>query len=274
MSTLFIVATPIGNLEDLTPRATRTLRDVPLVATEQIAAARRLLSHLGVRGKRLVTYNEHNRAARIPALLDHLAKADLALISVAGTPGVSDPGAELVHAAREAGHTVTPIPGANAAIAALSVSGLAVHSFTFLGFLPRSRREASTLLRRFVTAPEPLVLYEAPHRLHRTLELLIETFDDRWCMIGRELTKLYEETWSGGLRDALAHFATPRGEFAIVVGGAVEDESAPSEEPTAALVAEILHSSHTAREAVARLQEVGVRRRDAFRLWLDERERG
>lgn len=268
MPTLYVVATPIGNLEDLSPRAARILAEVTVIAAENTNTARRLLSHLGLRGKRYIPYNEHNRRSRIPQIVALLDETDVALVSEAGTPGISDPGTELVRAARTAGHRVVPIPGPSAPIAGLSASGITARTFTFIGFLPVSRKDGRALLARLAPTPEAIVLLEAPHRLPETLALLLDSLGDKNCAIGREITKLYEEFWSGTLSEALAYFAEPRGEFTIVVEGAEAHAPTPVD-ISPAETAPIIEQSATSWDAVTRLQEeLGLSRREAYRLWL------
>lgn len=272
MGTLFVVATPIGNLQDLTPRALKTLTETTTIAAENTNTARRLLSALGLRGKRLVPYNEHNRRARIPVLVAALDSGDVALISEAGTPGISDPGTELVRAVREAGHAVEPIPGVSAPITALSVSGIMARTFTFVGFPPVSKREFRALLQRLSRAPGAIVLLEAPHRLPETLGILLDVLGDRQCFVGRELTKRFEEGWSGGLAEAIRHFAEPRGEFTLVIGGS--DVEQQPQAPEIASVVGLLEGVSTAPEALARLEAAGLSRREAYRVWLDRDRQG
>lgn len=267
MGTLYVVATPIGNLQDLTPRALATLTATATIAAENTNTARRLLSALGLRGKRLVAYNEHNRRARIPVLTALLASEDVALVSEAGTPGISDPGTELVRAAREAGHRVEPIPGVSAPITALSVSGIVARTFTFIGFPPVSRREFRALLQRLALAPDAIVLLEAPHRLPETLAVVLDVLGDRQCFVGRELTKRFEEGWTGGLAEAIDHFAEPRGEFTLVVAGATPAPGDESADP--ASLAALLEGVTSAPEALERLETAGLSRREAYRAWLD-----
>ncbi len=268
MPTLYVVATPIGNLEDLTPRAARVLAEVTVIAAENTNTARRLLSHLGLRGKRYIPYNEHNRRSRIPQVVSLLHETDVVLVSEAGTPGISDPGTELVRAVRAAGHAVVPIPGPSAPIAALSASGITARTFTFVGFLPVSKKDGRAVLARLAPTPEALVLLEAPHRLPETLTLLREALGDRAVTVGREITKLHEEFWTGTLSGALTYFAEPRGEFTIVVEGAA-GQAPTAVEFSTAVTAPIIEQSATSWEAVTRLQEeLGLSRREAYRLWL------
>ncbi len=178
MGTLYLVATPIGNLEDVTLRALRVLGEVSVVAAEDTRTTRKLLSHHGIH-QRLLSYNEHNMKARTPQLLTALDSGDIAFASEAGTPGVSDPGYELVQAALEAEHEVVAVPGASALLTALAASGLPMREFTFLGFLPRKAGERRRLLEALVLEPKTLVFFESPHRIKKTLEDVLETLGDR-----------------------------------------------------------------------------------------------
>ena len=195
MGTLYIVATPIGNLEDLSPRAVRILREVDLIAAEDTRHSRRLLTHFEIKTP-TVSYHEHNQRGRRELLLEALESGDVALITDAGTPGVSDPGADLVAAALGAGYRVSPIPGASALAAAVSASGLIDGPFLTLGFLPRERGERVRLIARAATAGFPLVIFESARRLGSTLQELVEILGDRRAVILRELTKIHEEVRS------------------------------------------------------------------------------
>lgn len=220
--TLYIVATPIGNLEDITLRAIRILGEVETVAAEDTRLTARLLSHHGIRA-RLVSCHEHNEAIRAGNLIERLLTgASVALVTDAGTPAVSDPGFRLVRAAIEAGVTVTPIPGPSAALAALSASGLPSDAFLFAGFPPKkagARREWLTGLRR---QPASLIFYESPRRITGLLDEIREIMGDRACVLAREVTKLHEEFLRGPLSEVaetLAGRETVRGECTLVVSG-------------------------------------------------------
>src|SRR3990170_5899911 len=219
MPTLYVVATPIGNLEDVTLRALRVLREVSLIAAEDTRTTRKLLAHHGIRN-RLLSYNDHNKAARIPRLLHALREGDVALVSEGGPPAISDPGLDLVAAAVDAGFAVVPVPGPSAVTAALAVSGLSVRQFTYLGFLPRRAGARRRLLAGFRDDPRTLVAFESPHRLRASLAALRDALGDRRVAVCRELTKAFEEVFRGTLSDALDHFVEPRGEFTLVIEGA------------------------------------------------------
>ena len=217
--TLYVVATPIGNLEDISARALRVLGEVDLIAAEDTRTTRKLLTRYDLR-VRLVSLFDANVRRRIPQLLSELDEGkSIALVSEAGTPLISDPGAQFVRAAAEAGHTVTPIPGPTAIASLLSVAGLPADKFTFLGFLPRRAGQRRRMIEAVSEQEWPTVLYESPHRIIATLTALRDVLGDRETVIGREMTKLHEEIFRGTLAEAIVHFEKPRGEFTIVVAG-------------------------------------------------------
>lgn len=242
MGTLYVVATPIGNLEDITLRALRTLREVRLIAAEDTRTAHKLLARYEI-ATPTTSYFEHNELVKLPRILRELAQGDVALISEAGMPGLSDPGHELIRAALEAGYPVVPIPGPSAITTALAVSGLPADRFLFLGFLPRRRNERRALLQAVASVPWTLVFFEAPHRILESLADIEAILGDRQIAAARELTKLYEEIERGtvsGLRASLAQGDT-RGEFTLVVAGAPPQapEPWPREQVAEALRAEL-----------------------------------
>ncbi len=225
---LFLIATPIGNLKDITLRALETLKEADLLACEDTRVTAKLLSHYGIR-KPTISYNDHNAPIQRPQILDLLAQdKSVALISDAGTPLISDPGYKLVRDAAAAGHLVVPIPGPCAAIAGITVSGLPTDRFMFLGFLPAKAGERTRLLESFKTVHSSMILYESANRLEATLVLLETIWGDREACIARELTKLHEETRRGTLHGLAAHYAkagAPKGEVVIVVGPPQEEEA-------------------------------------------------
>ena len=216
---LYVVATPIGNLEDISARALRILGEVDLIAAEDTRTTRKLLTRYELR-VRMVSLFDANVRRRIPQLLKELDEGkQIALVSEAGTPVISDPGALLVRATAAAGHTVTPIPGPTAIAALLSVAGMPADKFTFLGFLPRRAGQRRKLIESIAMQSWPTVFYESPYRIIVTLEALRETLGDRNIVIGREMTKLHEEIFRGTLTEAIEHFQKPRGEFTVAVAG-------------------------------------------------------
>jgi len=225
VSTLYLVSTPIGNLEDISQRAVRVLREVHLIAAEDTRQTRKLLAHYDIHTP-MTSYHEHNKLIRLEAVISKLAQGDVALVSDAGTPALNDPGVELVRAALHAGHAVSPIPGPSAPIAALVASGLPTEAFLYLGYLPRREAERKMLLAQVIQLPYTLVFLETPHRLRLALLDLESVLGDRPCAIARELTKLHEEIFRGNLSAAQQHFTVhePRGEFTLVIAGHQESE--------------------------------------------------
>lgn len=276
MGTLFLVATPIGNLEDITLRALRILREVSLIAAEDTRHTRKLLTHFEI-STPLTSYHEHSGPARTEAVVAALATGDVALVSDAGTPLLSDPGQALVRATLAAGHTVLPIPGPSAAISALVASGQSTDQFTFLGFLPRKSSDRRALLARFAQAPETLILYEAPHRLLACLDDALATLGDRQATLARELTKMHEDFRRGRLSTLRAEYErgdAPRGEFTIVIAGAepaVEQETGETLEQRAIeRIRTLLASGVSVREiAVEVARFTGLPRRQMYRLALE-----
>jgi len=220
LSRLYVVATPIGNLEDVTARALRVLGEVGAIAAEDTRITSRLLARHGIR-KRLISYRAPVERRGLPRVMSALDEGDVALVSDAGSPTLSDPGQALVEAAWAAGHTVVPIPGASAITAALSIAGYGGPGFTFLGYLPRKPGEIRRLLATLVADPRPAVAFESPYRVRKSLALIAEVLPERHLSLGRELTKLHEQVLRGFAADVLAALGDPpRGEFTLVISGA------------------------------------------------------
>lgn len=222
MGTLYVVATPIGNLEDVTLRALRVLREVAVVAAEDTRVTRTLFRAHAIHTP-LVSFHEFTSASRRGRLLDRLDSGDVAVVTDAGVPGISDPGFPLVRDALEAGHAVVPVPGPSAVLAALVASGLPMHAFCFHGFLPRTTTQRRAFFRAHAADAETLVVFESPHRLERALaDLVAELGETRPLAVARELTKRFEETVRGSAAEVQAHFKArpPRGECTLVVGSA------------------------------------------------------
>ena len=215
---LYVVATPIGNLEDITLRALRVLGEVQLIAAEDTRTARKLLSRYGIK-TRLTSYFEHNKKNKLPMLLENLEGQDIALISEAGMPGISDPGYELIKGAISQGALVVVLPGPSAVTTAAAVSGLPADQFIHLGFLPRKKGEKRRLLESVSAEPRTIVCFESPYRVKDSLEAMLETLGDRDIAVCRELTKIHEEVFRGPVSLAVGHFQKPRGEFTIVIHG-------------------------------------------------------
>jgi 16S rRNA (cytidine1402-2'-O)-methyltransferase len=267
MPSLYIVATPIGNLEDITLRALRVLKEVSLIAAEDTRTTRKLLARYDIHTP-LTSYHDHNKVQKIPAIIEALREGDVALVSDAGTPGISDPGLELVQAAADRGLSVVSIPGPSAVVTALAVSGISAEHFLFLGFLSRRKGERQGLLRSVSGLPYTIVLYEAPHRLQRTLADLRDVLGDRPMAAVREATKLYEEVFRGTISQCQEHFTAPRGEFTLVISGRPKlDTPSPleAEERLRSLLDQGM-SGREAREQVA--AESGLLRRAIYQMWL------
>jgi 16S rRNA (cytidine1402-2'-O)-methyltransferase len=272
--TLYVVATPLGNLGDLSSRAVEVLGRVPVVAAEDTRRTRGLLSHLGL-SPNLLSFHAHSGEHRLDTLLEILQSGrDVALVTDAGTPTVSDPGTELVGLARAAGIPVVPIPGASAVTAALSAAGLPANRYLFLGFLPRKGRERSRLLNRAANEEWSVVFFEAPPRLVALLEDLIPlTGADRPVVVARELTKIHEEIRSGTLGELVDYFTSvpPRGELTVVLQGRGEPAAEPDRtEDAVEQATSLLAEGLTRREVVRRLTEsLGLPRNEAYKLVME-----
>jgi 16S rRNA (cytidine1402-2'-O)-methyltransferase len=273
VGTLYVVATPIGNLEDISARALRILGEVGLIAAEDTRTASVVLRRYEIRAPELVSYTEHNRGRRIPHIVERLATTDVALVSDAGTPAVSDPGIELVAAARAAGYEVVAVAGPSAVAAAVSVSGLRVATFRFAGFLPRGKTHLRAVISEQTSRTDALVAFESPNRLRETLAAIEETLPDTRIAVCRELTKLHEETFVGTATEALAHFTEPRGEIVLVIEGADPNAKAPPADDTAvrAEIAAMRRVGLTQSQASALLSDrYALPRRKLYELWLAE----
>lgn len=220
MGTLYLIATPIGNLEDISARALRLLGQVSLIAAEDTRHTRKLLDHFLIRTP-MTSYHEHNKLAKVGEILAAVGKGDVALVSDAGTPGLNDPGYELIKAAIAAGYLVSPVPGPSAPLAALVASGMPTDAFLYLGYLPRKTTERRRLLGEVAELRYTLILLESPHRLLAALGDMLEVLGDRPLAVARELTKVYEEIVRGRISQAQAYFSEQpaRGEFTLVVAG-------------------------------------------------------
>jgi 16S rRNA (cytidine1402-2'-O)-methyltransferase len=226
VGTLYLVATPIGNLEDITLRALRILAESSLIAAEDSRHSRKLLTHYDI-DTPMLSYHEHNKLVRINEILSKLSSGDVALISDAGTPGLSDPGYELVRAAIDAGHIVSPIPGASAPIAAIVSSGLPTDSFLFTGYIPRKKNERIRTFQELVNERRTIIAFESPHRLPESLADLSEVFGiDREVVLCREMTKMHEEFYRGSIGELLERVGSenPRGEITLIIGGDIKSE--------------------------------------------------
>ncbi len=269
MPTLYVVATPIGNLEDITLRAVRVLGEVALIAAEDTRVTRRLLSRYGI-STPATSYHEHNARAKLPVLLKRLEADDIVLVCDAGTPGINDPGQELVSAAASQGVNVITIPGASALTSAVAVSGVPMDGFIYLGFLPRRSSERKRLLGALASERRALVAFEAPRRLRASLADLLATLGDRQVAVCRELTKLHEEVFRGTVSEATAHFDQPRGEFTLVVEGAEPQMQVKPDADARPLLEELRRRGTSGRDAVALVSAAtGVGRRALYAMWLE-----
>ncbi len=267
MGMLYLVATPIGNLGDISARALRVLREAGLIAAEDTRVTRKLLNHFNIRTP-TTSYFEHNKLARLPSILAKLDEVDVALVSDAGTPALNDPGYELVCAALAAGHRVSPVPGPASPIAALTASGLPTDSFLYLGYLPRRSSERKALSKAVAELPYTLIFFETPHRLLDSLADLEAVLGDRQIALARELTKLHEEIWRGTIRGATDHFKVPRGEFVLIVSGQPAAKAERwSQEQVLAAIDRHKGAGRTPAALAAKLaEESGWPRRDIYDL--------
>ena len=267
MITLWLVTTPIGNLGDLPPRAVDVLAHVGLICCEDTRRTGLLLQHAGVRAERLAVCNDHTEVSRIDDVLRVLGDGrDVAVVSDAGTPGISDPGERIVRAAIEAGYDVSAVPGPSAAIMALTISGLATDRFVFEGFIPRKGADRAARLADIANEHRTIVIYEAPHRILRTLEDLRDACgDDRQVVVTRELTKLHEEVVRGPLGEI--DIGGPRGEYVVVLDGATVDERPISDDDVrSALRAELADGSSTRDAAATVAKDLGRPKREVYAL--------
>jgi len=277
--TLYVVATPIGNLADITQRALQILKDVELIACEDTRHTRKLLQHFGINTK-TTSYHEHNENQRGDELLDLLKQgSDIAVVSDAGTPAISDPGFRLVRSAIENEITVVPVPGPSALITALVAAGLPTDEFFFAGFLPPRASARQTRLRGLASVPGTLIFYEAPHRLAATLKDAYETLGEREAVVARELTKLHEEVRRGRLSDLVEHYSQvePRGEIVLLIDrNSIETGEAESnsERSVGELVAQFEAEGIDHRAALKKAaRELKLSRAEAYRKLQTERGR-
>ncbi len=268
MPNLYIVGTPIGNLEDMSLRAIRILKEVTLIASEDTRTTRHLLTHFDIRTP-MTSYFEHNKTAKLDYLLHTLQTGDVALVSEAGMPGISDPGYELVVAAQRSGIPVIPVPGPSAAVSALAVSGLPTDRFHYLGFLPRQGSARRKYLEEVAAETATIVAYEAPHRLNEALRDIMSVLGNRRLAVCRELTKIHEEVFRGTAQEALDYFDMPRGEFTLVIAGAEPRTESMPLERAAAMMRELKRAGRSAKEAAGELAEIsGLSRKELYELWL------
>ena len=269
MGTLYLVATPIGNLEDMSPRAIRILHEASLIAAEDTRHTGNLLKHFEI-ATPLTSYFEHNKLNKLDFILGKLSNGDVALVSDAGTPAINDPGYELVRAALASGFDVRPVPGPSAPVAALSVSGLPTDAFLYLGYLPSKKSERRKFVGQVADLPYTLIFLESPHRIIESLEDLLASIGDRRICVAREMTKMFEEYWRGNISGAVEYFKSKevRGEFTLVVEGKrkEENEKWKVEELRAAIEKES-KGEKSAKAISAELSErSGWNKKDVYRL--------
>ncbi len=275
---LYLVATPIGNLEDITLRALRVLKEADAIACEDTRHTLKLLNHYGIR-KRLVSYHEHNESKRAVELVDEMISgARIALVSDAGMPVVSDPGLLVIRLCVASNITVIPVPGPSALIAALAASGLPVEEFLFAGFLPARSGERRRALQKYSAMPQTLIFYEAPHRIAAMLEDALAILGNRSAVIAREITKAHEEFLRGPIADLLADLRRRprRGEMTVLIGPPEANQSAPAPKTSKGLAERVLEIQRDMgldnKAAIKQAaHEFGIRRREGYQRWLRER---
>ena len=269
MHKLYIVATPIGNLEDISLRALRILKEVKIIAAEDTRKTSRLLNHYQITTP-MTSYYEHNKLVKLNRMLDYLEQGDMALVSEAGMPGISDPGYELIMAALEQGIPVVPVPGASAVVTALAASGLATDRFTFLGFLPTKTVARRRMLESVTAEKGTLIILEAPHRVEDSLKDMLSVLGDRRIAACRELTKMHEEIFRGTISEALAHFTEPKGEFTLVIEGNKVESSKQLTTDIIKKLHDLRASGVSAKEAIETMMvETGLTKRELYRAWLE-----
>ena len=269
MGILYLVATPIGNLEDMSPRAVRILRESILIAAEDTRHTGTLLKHFDVKTP-LTSYFEHNKINKLDFILEKLSNGDVALVSDAGTPAINDPGYELVKIALASGFDVQPVPGPSAPIAALTVSGLPTDSFLYLGYLPNKSTERRKHVGQVSNLPYTLIFLESPHRIVDSLADILSVLGDRQICVAREMTKMFEEYWRGPVSGAIEYFKSkePRGEFTLVVAGKTKEEREKwTEEKLLKAIRKELKKDKSAKEISTELAEQsGWNRKDIYSL--------
>ena len=269
MGILYLVATPIGNLEDMSPRAVRILRESVLVAAEDTRHTGTLLKHFEIKSP-LTSYFEHNKISKLDRILEALADGDVALVSDAGTPAINDPGYELVQAALASGFDVRPVPGPSAPISALAVSGLPTDSFLYLGYLPHKSSERRKAMGQVSDLTYTLIFLESPHRIVDSLADILSVLGDRRICVAREMTKMFEDFWRGPVSGAIEYFKSkePRGEFTLVIEGKKsEDRGRWTEEELLGAIKTELQAGKSAKEISAELAEAsGWNKKEVYDL--------
>jgi 16S rRNA (cytidine1402-2'-O)-methyltransferase len=268
MPALYIVATPIGNLEDITLRAIRTLKEVKLIAAEDTRKTRRLLSAYDIKTA-TTSYHEHNKLTKLDYILSRLESEDVALVSDAGMPGISDPGYELVSAVIGRNIPVIPIPGPSVLVTALAPSGLPTDGFYFLGFLPHKVGARRKMLTTAAKVLQTLIMFESPHRFIESLQDIRDILGDRKIAVCRELTKVHEEIFRGTVNEAMEHFTAPRGEFTLVIAGNTEITKPVLDDNFRDSLRQMQQSGITAKTAISQLVgETGLSRKELYLAWI------
>ena len=269
MGNLYVVATPIGNLEDITLRALRILNEASLIAAEDTRITRRILSRYKIQTK-LISFNDNNEKRRIPHIIKALSVGDVALVSDAGTPVLNDPGYSLLLHAQKNSIPIVPVPGPSALTTTISVSSVPTNQFIFLGFLPKKKNQRQRELSSLVHERRSLIMFESPHRLLATLRDIFEVYGDRSLCVSRELTKYHEEIFNGKVSEAIVHFQHPLGEFSLVVAGYTELELSPGKDSVFDALWELRRQGKGARESVKEISlSTTLTRREIYRMWLD-----
>ena len=268
MFTLFIVATPIGNLEDISFRAVRKLKEVSLIASEDTRTTMRLMKHYGI-NTTMISYYEHNKQSKLRYILNKLEEGDVALVSEAGMPAISDPGYELVVAALQQKINIVVIPGASAFVSALAISGLPTDACHYLGFLPRKASERKKRLASVAQEKVTLAFYEAPHRIQESLHDILSVLGNRRIAVCRELTKIHEEVFRGTVMEACVYFEQPKGEFSIIVEGNIEEKAQINSNEVHYQLMKLKKSGLSAKEALSMVaMNSEVSHRELYREWL------
>jgi 16S rRNA (cytidine1402-2'-O)-methyltransferase len=271
MSAIYIVATPIGNLEDITLRAIRTLREVSLIAAEDTRKTRQLLKTYGIKTP-LTSYHEHNKLTKLDYILGQLEQGDVAIVSDAGMPGISDPGYELINAAVKKDLKIIVIPGPSALTASLAVSGQPTDSFYYLGFLPHKAGDRKKTLKSRSNEKSTLVLFESPHRLKASLIDMLDILGDRQIAVCREMTKIHEEIFRGRISEAIGHFTEPRGEFTLVIAGNTEIVKQAMVPDIIIQLEQMRKSGMTAKQAIGQITEQsGLSRKELYQAWISNK---
>lgn len=268
MRTLYVVATPIGNMEDVTLRALRVLGEVDLIAAEDTRTTQKLLRAHNI-STRVTSYFEGNKALKTPQIIKRLETQNVAIVSEAGIPVLSDPGYELITAAINLGIKVIPVPGASAITTALVASGLPVDQFLFLGFLPRKAQHRRNFLGKFQSSPHTLVVFEAPHRLRKSLHDILAILGDRTLAVAREMTKAFEEIFRGTVSESIEYFQVCRGEFTLIISGAQTEPVARDMNSVEERLLELRASGISPTKAVTQTaHEIGIRRSEVYETWI------